>query len=674
MIPDAPPFTLGRDKRRGKAVVKKVGPYDIHQSLGQGALGMVYRAIDDRDGSPVALKLVRKDVLSEPECDDLLRRFQRDVEITSRLGHPHVLQALEAGDTADVLYLATELVAGGRLADLPLGSLSVERMVGLFLQLLDALSFLHAQGIVHRDIHPVGLLVTTDGGIKLSNFGAAQGASQSLVTSGVIGTPPYLAPEQLLGVPVDARADLYAVGATLFHAVTGRKPYDGSLAEVMAAILESQVPRASQVNPKVPAGLDAVLVKAMAKHPDDRFGSAEEFAEALRQAVALLPPKRPAAREEVPYLGDGPDGMRRRIHLLLVRGLEDGVTPHLVELRREIAAALDQPASTEQRDALIRVLEPGAEALHDLVLAHAPLPGQSFAGQRTDWMDAVHLFDTVRAALVRLGHADQVVPLVQGLARDLTVTALLYLNEVNRQLLSPDHVELGRITANLIRLDVLEWALEVLNAREAVRDLRISSRMIAGQVLRKVGATIRGFTEYPDDLARFDVAGVMLDSEALIVLAARTVEDDAALGATTDRSYAKVLGREIVADFIEAARRLSAFTADELMGQIGEAGCDMVAFAGKLRQIGRLHQFSVRVEDKQCRPLAMRLTEEVRVAIDALAGDIIAAVREAGDPASALLYRQLTAIHAVAVEQGWSQFAEDLLAALRESLLEQAAG
>lgn len=655
-------------------MVTKVGPYDIHQSLGQGALGMVYRAVDDRNGTAVALKLLRKDVLSEPECDDLLQRFRRDVEVTSQLDHPHVLRALEAGETAEEIYLATELVAGGRLADLPLGSLSVERVVGLFLQLLDALSFLHAQGIVHRDIHPVGLLVTTDGGIRLSNFGASQNALQSFVTRGVIGTPPYLAPEQLLGVPVDARADLYAAGATLFHAVTGRKPYDGSLAEIMAAILESPVPRASRVNPKVPAALDDVLVRAMAKHPDDRFDSAEAFAEALRQALALLPPKRPAQPEEAPHLGDGPDGARRRIHLLLVRGLEDSVTAHLVELRREIAGILDQPATAEQRAALIRVLEPGAEALYDLVLAHAPLPGQPFDGQRTDWMDAVHLFDTVRAALVRLGHPGQVVPLVQGLARDLTVTALLYLNEVNRQLLSPDHVELGRITANLIRLDVLEWALEVLNVREAVRDLRISSRMIAGQVLRKVSATMRGFAEYPDDTARFDVAGVLVDSEALIVLAARTVEDDAALGATSDRSYAKVLGREIVADFIEAARRLAAFTADELMGQVGEAGCDMVAFAARLRQIGRLHQFSVRVEDSQCRPLAMRLTEEVRVAIDALAGDIIAALREAGEPASALLYRQLTAIHAIAVEQGWSQFAEDLLAALRESLLEQAEG
>jgi len=674
LIPDAPPFTLGRDKRRGKAVVKKVGPYDIHQSLGQGALGMVYRAIDDRDGSPVALKLVRKDVLSEPECDDLLRRFQRDVEITGGLDHAHVLRALEAGETDEVLYIATELVAGGRLADLPLGSLSVERVVALFLQLLDALSFLHAQGIVHRDIHPVGLLVTTDGLIKLSNFGAAQGTSLPLVTGGVIGTPPYLAPEQLLGVPVDARADLYAVGSTLFHAVTGKKPYEGSLAEVMAAMLESPVPRPSQINAKVPASLDLVLIKAMAKHPDDRYRSAEEFAAALRHAVISVPARRPAPREVLPDLGDGPDGARRHIHLLLVRGLDGTVTPHLADLRREIAVALDQPASTAQRDALAQMLEVGAQALNDMVLAHAPLPGQPSAEQRTDWMDTVHLFDTVRAALVRLGRGDQVEPLVHGLARDLTVTALLYLNEVNRQVLSPDHVELGHITANLIRLDVLEWALEVLNAREAVRDLRISSRMIAGQVLRKVSATIRGFIDFPDDTARFDVAGVLVDIEALIALADRTIEDDPQLGATTDRSYAKVMGREIVADFIEAARRLAAFIADELMGQIGESGCDMVTFAAKLRHVGRLHQFAVRVEDRQCRPLAMRLTEEVRISVDSLAADIVAALHEAGGPASALLYRQLTAVHDVAVEQGWNQFAEDLLGALRESLLEQAEG
>lgn len=653
-------------------MVSKVGPYEVYQSLGQGALGMVHRAIDGRSGRPVALKLVRKDVLSEPESDNLLRRFRRDVEITSRLGHPHVLRAVDAGETDDLLYIATELVAGGRLSDLPLGTLSVERVVGLFLQLLDALSFLHAQGIVHRDIHPVGLLVTTEGSIKLSNFGAAQGTSEAFITSGVIGTPPYLAPEQLLGVPVDARADLYAVGSTLFHAVTGRKPYDGSLADIMAATLDSAAPVASQVNAKVPVSLDAVLARAMAKHPDDRYRSADDFAEALRQALAALPPKRPIRAEGTACLGSGPDGARRRIHLLLVQSLEGSITPSLEELRREILGFHDLPTSAEQRNALALLLKSGAQALSDMVRAHAPVPGRVLEGQRTDWMDAVHLFDTVQGALVQLGHGDAVAALVQGLARDLTVAALLYLNEVNRQLLNPDHVELNQITANLIRLDVLEWALEVLNAREARRDLRISSRMIAGQVLHKVSATIRSFTETADEFLRFDVAGALVDPEALIALAERTVEDDPTLGVIHDLSYAKMLGREIVGDFIEAGRRLTSFTSDELIDQVGEPNCDIVGFAAKLRQIGRLHQFAVRIEDPPSRTLAMRLTEEVRISVDTLTGDIVAALRESGEQASPLLYRQLTAIHAVAVEQGWTQFAEDLLGELRESLLERA--
>lgn len=659
-------------------MIAKVGPYEIHQSLGQGTLGMVYRAVDTRTGEARALKLVRRDVLSEPECLELLARYRRDVEITGRLDLPQVLHAVDFGETEDAIYLVTELVAGGRLSDQPPGSLPADRLLGLFAQLLDGLAVLHAKGIVHRDIHPVGLLVTSDGGIKLANFGMAQGMDGPAAGTGVIGTPPYLPPEQLLGVPVDARADLYAVGATLFHAVTGRKPYCGSLAEVMAAILEAPVPRASRVNAAVPAGLDIVLLKAMAKHPDDRYASGTEFAAALRDVMQAMPATQataavPQAADEGMALGDGPDGLRRRIHLLLVRGIDSGFSPHLDPLRQAIAEFLASGATEQQRAALAVVLTQAAQALHDLILTNAPVPGQPTSGARCDWMDAVHLFDTVRSALVRLGQGDAAVPLTHGMARDLTVTALLYLNEVNRQVFSPDYVELAAITANLIRLDILEWALEVLNARDAVRDIRVSSRMIAGQVLRKVSATLRDFTEFTDEMARFDVASALVATEELIALADRTIQDDPELGMTGDRAYAKVLGREILNDFIEAARRLAAFTADELIAQIGEARCDMASFAGNLRQLGRLHHFSVRIEDEQCRPMAMRLTEEVRESIDSLAGEIMAALRD-GDGVPDLLHKQLTAVYSVAVEQGWSQFAEELLAVLRENLLQEAAG
>lgn len=652
-------------------MVARVGPYEIHQSLGPGALGMVYRAVNEFSGDVVALKLVRKDVLSPGEGDDLLARYRRDVDLTSRLDHPHVLKALEAGETEDFYYLVTELVSGGRLADQPLGSLDLGEVLGWFLELLDALATLHGQGIVHRDINPIGLLITTQGGIKLSNFGVAQGGSESFTSTAVIGTPPYLAPEQILGVAVDGRADLYAAAASLFHAVTGRKPFvRPSLAETIGAILDAPPPLASRFNAKVPAALEEVLRTAMAKHPDDRYASAAEFAEALRQVAAQLPPTRDELQDE--DLGEGPEGLRRRIHVLLVRSLEHSVSPHLDDLRRSLAAFLDLDPGPEQCRALAGVMTQAADALRDLILAHAPLPGQSAAGARSDWMDAVHLFDTLRTGLVRLGEGDVVAPMVRSMARDLTVTALLYLNEVNRQVFSPDHVELGRITANLIRLDVLEWALEVLNARDAVRDIRVSSRMIAGQVLRRVGATIRDFTEHGDDLARFDVASVLLATEELIDLADRAIQQDPESGSDSERSYAKVLGREIVADFIDAARRLTAVTADELISQIGDAGCDVRAFAAKLRQLGRLHQFSVRVEDDHCRGLAMRLTEDIRQTIDTLGSDVITALSQPSGADRKCLHRQLTAIHVVAIDQGWSRFAEDLLTVSRESLLQRA--
>lgn len=631
---------------------------------------MVYRAVNEFSGDVVALKLVRKDVLSPGEGEDLLARYRRDVDLTARLDHPHVLKALEAGETGDFYYLVTELVSGGRLADQPLGSLDLGEVLGWFLQLLDALAFLHGQGIVHRDIHPIGLLVTTQGGIKLSNFGVALGGSEPFASTSVIGTPPYLAPEQVLGVAVDGRADVYAAAASLFHVVTGRKPFARpSLAETIGAILDAPPPSASRINPRVPDLLDEVLRTALAKHPDDRYADAAAFAEALRQVVAQLPPNPDEIKAD--ELGEGPEGLRRRIHLLLVRGLEHSVSPHLDDVRRLLGMFLELDAAPDQCQALAGVMTQAAEALRDLILVHAPLPGQSAAGSRSDWMDAVHLFDTLRSGLIRLGDGDVVAPMVRGMARDLTVTALLYLNEVNRQVFSPDHVELGRITANLIRLDVLEWALEVLNARDAVRDIRVSSRMIAGQVLRRVSATIRDFAEHGDDLARFDVASVLLATEELIDLADRSIQQDPDSSTDSERSYARVLGREIVTDFIDAARRLTAVTADELMSQIGDAASDVAAFAAKLRQLGRLHQFAVRVEDEHCRGPAMRLTEDIRQTIDTLGSDVIAALSQSTGADARVLHRQLTAIHVVAIDQGWSRFAEDLLTVSRESLLQR---
>lgn len=267
------------------AELKKLGKYTIQATLGQGAMGIVYKGFDPHIERTVALKTIRKDALSTEEMTPLLARFKREAQAAGRLTHPGIVTVYEYDEDGDNAFIAMEYVSGRELKDFldKHQRFPLKTTVSIVTQLLDALAYSHAHGVVHRDIKPGNILVLSTGRIKIMDFGIARIESSTLTQFGdVIGTPSYMSPEQFAGQQVDKRSDLFSTGVILYHLLTGEKPFPGnSMTTIMHRVINTNAPRVSDLNVQVPAFLDAVVAKALAKKPDQRFQSAEEFKAAL---------------------------------------------------------------------------------------------------------------------------------------------------------------------------------------------------------------------------------------------------------------------------------------------------------------------------------------------------------------------------------------------------------
>ncbi|MFD9704476.1 protein kinase [Lentzea sp. NPDC059081] len=265
------------------------GPYRIEQLLGRGGMGEVHRAYDTVHDRVVALKRLSPGYHDDEEYR---ARFRREAQIVARLREPHVIPIHAYGEIDDRLYLDMRLVEGSDLSDLIDGT-SVEpaRAVRIVEQVASALDAAHADGLVHRDVKPSNILVTSGDFVYLVDFGIARSASPaatSLTASGsVVGTLDYMAPERFESGPVDGRADVYALACVLFACVAGRRPFtaEGTAAQIWAHMRE-EPPKASPLNAAVPAALDAVIAKGMAKDPADRYATAGALAVAAAQALA----------------------------------------------------------------------------------------------------------------------------------------------------------------------------------------------------------------------------------------------------------------------------------------------------------------------------------------------------------------------------------------------------
>lgn len=274
----------------------KLGKYEIRRELGSGAMGVVYEGWDPGIARRVALKTVRRDQLDRAEAAEILSRFQREAQAAGRLSHPNIVAIYDYGEQGGegegTAFIAMEFVEGRELKDhfdaderFPLAEAG-----RIMAQLLAALGHAHQNGITHRDIKPANIILLKDGTVKVADFGIARIESSSLTQAGaVLGTPAYMSPEQFMGQTVDGRSDLFSAGVILYQFLTGDKPFTGTLTTIMHKVLKEEPPAPSELNVQVPRPFDAVVRKALAKRPEDRYQSAGEFAAALVAALGNQP-------------------------------------------------------------------------------------------------------------------------------------------------------------------------------------------------------------------------------------------------------------------------------------------------------------------------------------------------------------------------------------------------
>ena len=256
-------------------------------------MGVVYEAVDRVIDRRVAIKTIRNADLDEDEAAEQLRRFLIEARAAGKLNHPHIVSLYDHGDEAGITYLVMELVEGREMQRyFDDGVLfSIEDAVRLMGELLDALSFSHRQGVVHRDVKPDNILITQGGTLKLGDFGIARIESNQKTRAGIaLGTPTHMAPEQIRGESADARSDLYAAGVVLFQLLTGQRPFSGTMLSMALKVLNEPAPKPSSINPQVMASLDDVVARALQKKAADRYQTAGEFWQALAQAVGLAMP------------------------------------------------------------------------------------------------------------------------------------------------------------------------------------------------------------------------------------------------------------------------------------------------------------------------------------------------------------------------------------------------
>jgi serine/threonine-protein kinase len=267
---------------------RKFGQYRVVERLGRGAMGSVYRATDEMLGRDVALKIL------DTTMEGATARFRVEAAALARLSHPGIAAVHELVEDDGHLVMAMEFVRGQTLQQIleHVGVFSPRRAADLCMQALAALEHAHAAGVVHRDLKPGNLMLTESGSIKIMDFGIARLEGTVFLTSAgaMLGTPAYMSPEQVLGHPVDLRADLYAIGVVLFRLVTGELPLKADTPFDMAQAQVNDAPlRASEVRPDLPEWVDTILSRALQKKPADRFQLAMEFHEALARATADTP-------------------------------------------------------------------------------------------------------------------------------------------------------------------------------------------------------------------------------------------------------------------------------------------------------------------------------------------------------------------------------------------------
>ncbi len=271
-----------------------ISEFEVIERLGRGGMATVYRARQQSVNRDVALKII--ELHEDDQSEEFRRRFKQEAEVIASLEHIHILPIYSYGiaEEDDIAYLAMRLLRGGSLNDiLRHGAMEVPRAVQLFGEFARGLAHAHSKGVIHRDLKPSNILLDDNGHAYLTDFGLAkltEGDSNLTKTGNVVGTPAYMSPEQLRGEVLDHRSDIYSAGVMLYHMLTGQAPFGGSSSDVVAVIyshLEKMPEPPSTINPEVPPLLDAVVMRAMAKDPNERYDNIGDMAREAKAAVGL---------------------------------------------------------------------------------------------------------------------------------------------------------------------------------------------------------------------------------------------------------------------------------------------------------------------------------------------------------------------------------------------------
>ena len=289
------------------SMISRLGKYIIRRELGKGAMGVVYEGFDPLIERTVAIKTILPQQLKGEEAGQVMARFKREAQAAGRLNHPGIVAVYDYGEeVADddhtmvageaamqarqpIAYIAMEFVQGKELRDFFEANerFALPDVQRLMADILDALDHAHRHGVVHRDMKPANLIVLPDGKVKVADFGIARIEKSELTQVGtVLGTPAYMSPEQFMGQPVDARSDIFSCGVILYQFLTGEKPFTGNSTTIMFKVLHEEPLAPSMLNVSLSPALDAVVKKAMAKNPQERYQSAREFSEAIAQALS----------------------------------------------------------------------------------------------------------------------------------------------------------------------------------------------------------------------------------------------------------------------------------------------------------------------------------------------------------------------------------------------------
>jgi serine/threonine-protein kinase len=301
--------------------VSKIGKYEIVREIGKGAMGIVYEGFDPHINRKVAVKTIRFDAVSDPILqEDLHQRFLREAQSAGGLHHPNIVTIYEVGEEEGLLYIAMEFVEGRSLEKLLASrtKLTTEETVTLISRIGDALDYAHRKGIVHRDVKPGNILLDSEGHPRLLDFGIAHLPSSTITQTGVsMGTPSYMAPEQIVGQKVDGRADVFSLGVILYELLTLQKPFPGdNVTTIIYRIMNEDFRPLKELDHGVPDSLEPVVRKALAKNPAERYQTASELVADLKQqakaagvapadATVIVPPTvvpRPASGSRKPLI------------------------------------------------------------------------------------------------------------------------------------------------------------------------------------------------------------------------------------------------------------------------------------------------------------------------------------------------------------------------------------